>query len=122
VEGHAAGAAFAAFDVYLGFVEEFHMRCPYQQKTGDMVPPAFLLEIKMRLRRLFFGGNDGNILAVETAAMEFHDTVAQGEEGVVFADADEFARMYGSAALAHDDRAFGDGLAAVDFYAKAPTR
>ena len=56
-----------------------------------------------------FGGDDADVAAVFAAFVEFHHTVDQGVERVVFAHADVLAGVVGGAALTHDDVA-GDAL------------
>src|SRR5687767_10068549 len=60
----------------------------------------------------------GGLADVDLAALELDLAVDQGEDRVVLADADVEAGNELRAALAEDDGAGGDGLAAVSFYAE----
>ena len=48
-----------------------------------------------------------------TCHVEFHDSVNQGKEGVVFADANILPRMNLCTVLSYDDASGLDGLSAV---------
>jgi hypothetical protein len=67
-------------------------------------------------------GVDGNFFAALVFALVFHDAVDKGVEGMVFAHADVVAGMDFRTALAVDDVARYDGLAADFFDAESATR
>lgn len=54
-----------------------------------------------------------------TFAVEFDQTVGEGEQGVVFTATDTDTRMHFGAALTHDDVAGDNNLSAVFFHAEA---
>ena len=70
--------------------------------------------MRFRLAELFGSRNDGHRAALLVALDgELDGTVLEREQGVILAAADVFARVELGAALADEDAAGGDDLAAV---------
>src|ERR1700761_8842138 len=95
-----------------------------QKRKGGTVEP-FPLRYPLGWERLFGGQcrrrKHVHLDLAAAARTERHDTVGGGEEGVVAADADVLARIHLGAALADQDVARDDLLAAEALHAEAPS-
>src|SRR5205085_2687853 len=111
-EAHAAVAPVAGDNVDGGFVDEFHdsLRSPGALERA----PGLVGEARRALQRL----DVHRLTVLRTLGPEAHLTVDQREQRVVLAGADIGARMELGAALAHDDRAGRNGLAAEHLHAE----
>ena len=91
---------------------------PSPSCTPSRSPKAWRKPAERELRRSArVAGNDVDEIAAAPGA-ELHDAVRLREQRVVAADADVESRVPLRAALAHDDRARGNGLAAVALHAE----
>src|SRR5207237_1675621 len=94
-----------------------HLKQPTKKVRGVPAPPGFANprdRLFGRLRRRFLVplGHDRDVFASAAAAAELHRAVHGGEDRVVAAHADIGAGVKLGAALAHDDVAGQDDLAA----------
>src|SRR5687768_680936 len=109
-EGHAPVPSTPPADVDDGFVDEDHGILRVREEPG--VPGSNLLR-KLRRGGLFgLSWQDVHELPAAPPVLELHDAVHLGEEGVILAAADVLAGEEDGTALAHDDRAARDALAA----------
>src|SRR3546814_470116 len=108
----------AAFDIDLGLIEELHRSAAIvseDKEKGEWPAPFPLIcfvcsrerRVGLRLRR-----EHRYERATGLAVVELHMAVGGGEQGVILAHADVLAGMHLGAALADDDIARNDGLAA----------
>jgi hypothetical protein len=107
-EAGAAGAAVSALDVDPGFVEELHPLRPTKKGNAAHSPN--------QNHRAARNGSARRLHRHEGARAglaELHPALGLGEDRVILADADIVAGMYLGAALANDDVAGHDSLAAV---------
>src|SRR5688572_21489947 len=110
-EGDAAVTAAAAAHQDDGFVEEDHER----HERPRAVRHGGADGSRENVASLAGGGSGGehvHIGALPAPVLELHDAADLGEQGVVLAAPDVAAGEEAGAALAHDDRAALDGLAA----------
>src|SRR6266581_4779952 len=64
-------------------------------------------------------GEDADVLSHAPAILELHESVDQGEQGIVPSQTDVVARLEACAALPNQDRATGDELSAVALHPQA---
>src|SRR5262249_5398266 len=119
-ERDGAGAAIAALHEDLGLVEEFHEAIIERKRGKAALPPSTRRPMAERLfggrRRLRHHGDGG---WAARRGVERDRALDEGEDGVVAAQSDIVARMELGAALAHDDVAGHDDLAAEALDAEA---
>src|SRR6185312_1478544 len=119
-KAHRAAPAIAALQVDFALVEKFH-RFGANRKRGARAAP--LWSFRLGKRRLFGGfrqRQDRDEGAAANPAVELDRPLLKREQRVVAADADPVAGMKLGAALAHDDVAGHDDLAAELLDAEAP--
>src|SRR5882672_9919301 len=64
-------------------------------------------------------GEDADVLSHAPAILELHESVDQGEQGIVPSQTDVVARLEARAALPNQDRATGDELSSVPLHPQA---
>src|SRR5690606_18406740 len=114
-EAHAAIPAVAGGDGDFCFVDEFHGS---ESMSAEMKSPAEAGPFATRLRGSAGRDHVDRTTLLRALDGEFDGTVDQREQGVVAAQADARTRMELGAALADDDVAGLDGLAAVHLHAE----
>lgn len=76
-----------------------------------------MTSLLLSLQFLLLGGNDADVAAILTAFVEFHHSVHEGVERMVFAHTDVLSGVVDGATLTDDDVTGDTMLTAKDFNA-----